>query len=317
MSTSRGDSSGTESPQTDTRSRDGFLDRLRTLGLLPGSDEVVVERRGDRTMALLPDGRIAWFAMTPLAAEQLRTEDRVLGLVGARCGFPVPTVLTASGEGWALRSTVPGRVDPEGLAVRLRSDPALVARTGEALAGLLAEQHTRIVEADVTGWLPTAPYWPMPRAWIEERLPSVLGDAELRTRIDRLFDAYDRLGTQPHDRALIHSDLGLHNVAFDPDTGAVNGVFDYGSAAWADRHLDFRYLVFGAVPDALLDATMAAYERATGVAVNRRRVLLCNAAAAISYLADRAGHAPEEVVAGRTLNGDLRWTRWALERVSL
>ena len=171
------------------------VDVLRRGGLTLRPDKVVIERRGDRTMALLPDNRIAWFAMTPLAAEQLRTEDRVLGLVGACCGFPVPTVLAASGEGWALRSTVPGRVDPEGLAARLRSDPGLVAKTGEALAGLLAEQHTRIVDNDVAGWLPTAPYWPMPRAWIEERLPSVLDDAELRTRIGCLLHAYEGLGT--------------------------------------------------------------------------------------------------------------------------
>jgi len=38
------------------------------------------------------------------------------------------------------------------------------------------------------------------------------------------------------DRALVHGDLGLHNLALDPETDAVNGVFDYDGAAWADRH---------------------------------------------------------------------------------
>jgi aminoglycoside phosphotransferase (APT) family kinase protein len=46
------------------------------------------------------------------------------------------------------------------------------------------------------------------------------------------------------DRALVHGDLGLHNLALDPETDAVNGVFDYDGAAWADRHHDFRYLPF-------------------------------------------------------------------------
>ena len=59
---------------------------------------------------------------------------------------------------------------------------------------------------------------------------------------------------------------------------------------------------------------MAAYREATGFAVDRRFVLLCNAAAAIGHLADRVGQAPDEAFAGRTLAGDLRWTRWALGR---
>jgi aminoglycoside phosphotransferase (APT) family kinase protein len=44
-------------------------------------------------------------------------------------------------------------------------------------------------------------------------------------------------------RVLVHTDLGLHNVAVDPETKEVRGVFDYDGAAWADRHHDFRYLV--------------------------------------------------------------------------
>ena len=102
--------------------------------------------------------------------------------------------------------------------------------------------------------------------------------------------------------------------SFHPATGAVDGAFDYGDAAWADRHLDFRYLAFAAVPDALLDAAMRTYRDATGVALDRHRVLVHNALAAVGHLADRAGHGAGEVVAGRTLDGDLGWTRWALGR---
>jgi hypothetical protein len=45
---------------------------------------------------------------------------------------------------------------------------------------------------------------------------------------------------------------------FHPLTGRIriNGIFDYGDAAWADRHHDFRYFLFGAVQDTLLEATM-------------------------------------------------------------
>jgi hypothetical protein len=74
----------------------------------------------------------------------------------------------------------------------------------------------------------------------------------------------------------------------------VRGVFDYDSAAWADRHHDFRYLVFS-------------FERE-----DRRRIWLYNAACAASFLAFRRGVPPERKWCGRTLDEDLRWVRRAL-----
>jgi aminoglycoside phosphotransferase (APT) family kinase protein len=42
---------------------------------------------------------------------------------------------------------------------------------------------------------------------------------------------------------LAEGDVGLHNLALDPEIDTVNGIFDYDSAAWSDRHHDFRYLL--------------------------------------------------------------------------
>ncbi len=288
--------------------------RLRAVGVDLENEGIALERRGDRVMAKLPGGRIAWFAMTPDAAAGLRIEDRVLSLVGARCSFRVPTVLATGPDGWTLRTAVPGAVDPYGFAARLKAEPALVPGTARSLGLALAEQHSPTVEADVAGWLPSAPPWPPPLDDVEVRARLVVDDSGLLRRIARLLDAGRALDTPDALRALVHADFGLHNVAFDPATGGIEGVFDYGGAAWADRHLDFRYLVFAAVPDALLDATMAVYRDATGIMLDRHRVLLHNALAAVAHLADRAGHGADDVVAGRTLAGDLRWTAWALDR---
>ncbi len=184
-------------------------DRLRETGLAVRADELVVERRGDRLMTALPGGRIAWFATTAEAAVRLRVEDAVLALVGARCAFRVPAVLASGPDGWTLRSTVPGTVDPDGFAARLKAEPTLVLGVAQTLAQALAEQHTRLVEADVAGWLPTAPAWPPPRVEMEARLPLVVDDPNLRQRIDRLFAAGHDFGPRPEDRALVHSDLGV------------------------------------------------------------------------------------------------------------
>ena len=55
-------------------------------------------------------------------------------------------------------------------------------------------------------------------------------------------------------------------------------------------------------PGALIDATTAACRDATGMALGWGRILLCNAAAVIGHLADRAaGHWGDHVLGGRTL----------------
>jgi hypothetical protein len=92
-------------------------------------------------------------------------------------------------------------------------------------------------------------------------------------------------------------------------------IFDYGKAAWVDRHYDFRYLVFDLDRWEILEAAMAAYEAVVGRRLSPRRVLLYNAVSACSYLAHRFGVAPEEKCCGRTLVEDLAWTRSATQRM--
>ncbi len=117
------------------------------------------------------------------------------------------------------------------------------------------------------------------------------------------------------DRALVHGDLGLHNLALDPGTDAVNGIFDYDGAAWADRHHDFRYLLFDVGRD-MLDAALEVYEPAIGRCFERGLIRLYNAACAIGFLAFRADVPPDQKSFGRTLAEDLRWVRSALARLS-
>jgi aminoglycoside phosphotransferase (APT) family kinase protein len=52
----------------------------------------------------------------------------------------------------------------------------------------------------------------------------------------RTIDRYEAVTVDAGDRVLVHSDVGLHNLALDPETDTVNGIFDYDGAAWADRH---------------------------------------------------------------------------------
>ena len=103
------------------------------------------------------------------------------------------------------------------------------------------------------------------------------------------------------------------NIALAPGTEEAVGVFDYDGAAWADRHQDFRYLVF---PDGTggeeLEGALEVYEPALGLQLDRERIRLCNAACAIGFLAFRCGTPPEGRSCGRTLAEDLSWVRQAL-----
>jgi aminoglycoside phosphotransferase (APT) family kinase protein len=289
---------------------------LRETGRTYPAAALHIAAREERWAVSAPDGCIAWFPASLEGARRLAVERRVLGLVAERCSFRVPEVLYVSNSGFDVRSMVPGRCDPWGLYRRCQADTGLARQIGHSLGTILAEQHTRIVEADVAGWLPKHVARPERAAWIRERLPRVVGEGGLVRTLDEVVEHYERMPVDPGDHALVHGDLGLHNLALDPATDAVNGVFDYDSAAWTDRHHDFRYLLFAVGREDMLDAALAVYEPAVGRSLDRGRVRLYNAACAIRYPAFRAGVAPEQKSCGRTLAEDLQWVRSALARLT-
>jgi aminoglycoside phosphotransferase len=276
---------------------------------------MIVEARGERWMVRLPDRRLAWFAASESGRRRLVTERRVLRLLEARCEFGAPRVLLEGADGdFDVRTIVPGDADPWHLYAAMRSGTDPPTRIGVAVGRILAEQHTNIHAADVDGWLPRRPEWPEPRSWIRERLVRVVDDTKLLANADAIMAAYEAVPVREADRVLVHTDVGFHNLAVDRTSRVVHGLFDYDSAAWADRHHDFRYLVFDLDGDEMLNAACATYEPLVGCAIDRPRVLLYNAACALSFLAYRDGTDPEQRSCGRTLAEDLRWSRHAIGR---
>src|SRR6185503_9316415 len=96
----------------------------------------------------------------------------------------------------------------------------------------------------VVDWLGQRPSWPESLTWVRERLPKVVDDLDLLADAAAVMQSYENVAVAEADRALVHADVGFHNLGIDDDTHAVHGLFDYDDAAWADRHHDFRYLVF-------------------------------------------------------------------------
>jgi Ser/Thr protein kinase RdoA (MazF antagonist) len=207
---------------------------------------------------------------------------------------------------------VPGTNDALTIYAEVRARRELAALMGDAIGAILAKQHTHIGAADVAAWLPHRPAWPERREWIRERLPAVVDDGGLIARATTVIEAYESVVVADSDRALVHTDVGFHNLGIDPQSFAVHGIFDYQGAAWADRHHDFRYLVFDLEGSELLDAAASAYEAATSCRIERGRVRLYNAACAVSFLAFRAGIPPDTRWCGRTLAEDVQWSEHAI-----
>jgi aminoglycoside phosphotransferase (APT) family kinase protein len=289
-----------------------ICDALRGAGIDVTLSELRIDARDERYAVSLPGLRMAWFPTSAKGRERLAVERRILRLLAARCSFQAPRILLESDAGWDIRTMVPGLCDPWALHERTKTDISLARRIGRTIGSVLAEQHTRIHQADVAGWLPDRPGWPESSDWIRRRLPSVIDDACLVAEIDGVLRRYDDLTIAPGDRVLVHGDLGFHNISIDPATAELCGVFDYDGAGWADRHHDFRYLIFDLGREDALEAGLAAYQAATGCTLSRHRIRFYNAVCAISFLAFRCGVAPDQRWCGRTLAEDLGWVRGAL-----
>ena len=267
-------------------------------------------------MVRLSPERMAWFPLNEVGTATLTRERRILRLLECYCRFPAPRVLYEDDTGWDLRALVPGTVDPSGLFERVVRDPGFAYAFGEDLGRMLAEQHTRIPRAQLSGWLPTVPNWPQPEDL--PHLAEVIDDRPLLARIDQALGRRTELRQVLQDAVLVHADLGFHNMAVDPVSSRIVGFFDYEGAVFGDRHQDFAYMLFPSKKEPpLLAGALATYEPATGIKIDQDRVRLLNAVAAIGFLAFRRGHPPEEAWCGRTLAQDLTWTHAALERVGL
>src|SRR5665213_531659 len=271
--------------------------------------------RDDRLAVRMPDDRMAWFPLNEEGRALLTKDRRVLRLLERYCRFPAPRVLYEDKTGWDVRALVKGAVHPPGLSERIVGDSAFARAFGDDLGHMLADQHARIPPTKLAGWLPTVPNWPRPEDL--SHLAEVIDDPKLLARIDQSLKRCAELRRALQDPVLVHADVGLHNIAVDPISYRVVGLFDYEGAVVGDRHHDFAYMIFPTDKEPRLEGARATYESTTGVKIDRDRVRLLNAVAAIGFLAFRRGHLPDEPWCGRTLAQDLAWTDDALKRVGI
>lgn len=303
----------------DSLSPDTARELLLTAGVHVPRAKLILERREQRWMLTWADpAHLAWLPAGADGTTQLDIENRMLALVAKHCSFAVPrTLYFDPASGLAIRTRIPGAVDPAGLHARVRRDPALGGRLGQWLGRALAELHA-IPASSVGGWLPARPNWPAPLASIRENLPQVLdARSPLLPRLSALLRHYEALIDRQHDPVPAHTDLGFHNLVVDPESGLPRGVIDFDASAYVDRHLDFRYCVLDTPDTSLLDRALKSYFDATGRTLETKKIYLHNALSACSYLASRVGQDANTKCCGRTLAEDSAWTDTALRRAGL
>lgn len=285
---------------------------LREAGLAPNVEECTIEYRDPLYLVRLRNDLLAWFATSDASKELLRRERLVLS-AAQRCSFQTPELIFVSAdESFDVRLMVVGLVDHRLVFEQARADTLFAQRLGAEIGTLLADLHLAAVPVETREALPKHLEWPLSREVVRVAVRSVTDDESLVRDADRALELFESLPIRADDHVLVHGDLGFHNLAFDPHTLAVRGLFDFKDAAWADRHLDFRYLIFDVGRFELLDSACSAYSQRTGHQIDRSRVVLYNAVWAVSFLAFRAGTSPTAMSCGRTLAGDLAWSRSAL-----
>lgn len=159
-------------------------------------------------------------------------------------GLATPELLVApepgDGDPILVTSWLEGTVDPR----LMRSPEVAVENFGRALASL--HEASRRIDLDACPFDASLTHR-LDRAAvrIEQGLvdTSVLADPYDHYRPDELLDRVHQMAAAsaepaPEDRVLLHGDLCVSNIVFDPAYSGIVGALDWGFAGVGDRHQD-------------------------------------------------------------------------------
>jgi aminoglycoside phosphotransferase (APT) family kinase protein len=280
--------------------------------------DVVLAYREWRWVAQLPGQRVAFVAGTAQARQRLARERQLLQLLADRVRFRVPRLEWVDPSGtWDIRRKVPGE---PGLTLTeathhqlILEDPAIAQRAGQRIGEILAEWHRAFTPEEARQLAPMEPPLAIPLERMRANLAIGIDDDALKAQVERIFARVDALEIGEGEVVLVHGDLGSHNVAFEPETFEVLGVYDFDAIACVDRHWDFKYV--HSYPTPFRQAVLGAYQGCTGIAPDVPRITLYHALTALSYLAWRVDD-PEahDRLSGRDQAGAYRWVRQAVAR---
>lgn len=218
--------------------------RARFTASFPEIEVARLERLGSgwESEAWLADGQLVIrFNLTPLGPSQILKEARVLPALapGLPVAVPQPRYVATDETGKELSFSAYDYIAGEPLNSQISG--TIAERLAKEVAGFLTALHAfdldearRLLgDYDPVAGSP----WLLRDSWRVEIFP--IFEAEERVAIEDRWDHFMAGMDPPDELALIHADLGPEHVLVDAETGALNGVIDWGDVTIGDPALDF------------------------------------------------------------------------------
>lgn len=266
---------------------------LRAFPDLAAAGFRILAESWDSTAVEAEDRLIFKFPRHEAAAQRLRKEAALLGLVRPAVPLPVPDLTLVEGPPlFSRHAKIPGE---HLLAEHYAGLPDEARRR---LAEDLARFHAGLHRLDPAR-MAAAGAGPVEAWGGAERIGAKALPAlppELRPAAERLLDAYGRLPPEPHAPVYGFFDGHGWNMAFDHGRQRLNGIYDFADSGIGPLHQEFVYSGFVS-PD-LSTRLVAAYEALTGLALDRRRIVLLTGTHRLwelAELADDPAHGPAMV----------------------
>jgi aminoglycoside 2''-phosphotransferase len=224
-----------------------YLDRIRTIFPALVINSSYLNQDGIvNDIVVINDQLIARFPKNAQARERLARESRVLELVRERVEMPVPQY-EYQAEDIVIYRMLTG--EPLTREVIFRQDEAVQDVLAEQLALFLSQLHTiprELVEQRAIGAseaVRSLEDWSVMFDDVQRELFPFLW-AHQKTWVRQLFapvlDGQINLRYEP---ALIHGDLGVYHILYDPIRRRINGIIDFGTAGLGDPASDYACLI--------------------------------------------------------------------------
>lgn len=251
---------------------------------------------GMDSVALECDGWVFKFPRNPSAEARLRREVSLLQFLKPRITMTVPQIVLHEGQvPFSQHFKIPGSALEAADYARLddyRRD-ALALRMAQLYSELHALPLSRMQQVGAVGVDP----WMSPQEIIEGAGPKL--PRGYKGFLERTVAAYRKLSIAGNELVYGYFDGHGWNMAFDHQTGLLNGVFDFADSGFGSRHRDLSYSNF--ISADLTLRIIARYEELAHVSVDRDKVMLYSSALRLAELAE--GFLPEE----RAIAGVTNW----------
>jgi aminoglycoside phosphotransferase (APT) family kinase protein len=257
--------------------------RALVIGTLPqfaGGNFTTITGGWD-SVALECDGWIFKFARHSKAEERLRREVALLAFLKPRVTMPLPQMVLHEGPvPFSQHLKIPGSSleTPQYLDLDEGRRNALAMRMAQLYADLHALPLNRMQAVGAVGVDP----WMSPDEIADRAGPKL--PPGYKGFVKRTVAAYRKLTIEGDELVYGYFDGHGWNMAFDHETGMLNGVFDFADSGFGSRHRDLSYTNW--VSADLTLRIIDRYEELTRRQVNRELVMLYSSALRLAELAE-------------------------------